>query len=176
MVPSGMTGTKLAECLHSDNLANLEVMLYTVGTFGEKLPEACRGTCEQAWEVLDAFFLKYGIDPDCAESATRVIRQGLSLFGNTALPVLPSVINRMASAFESTSISSYLWVIGKIIQSFGNEEDPALRVAFRDAYERTTRQVVMMLSAKEPAVMPDGERTWLLEPFLAWAHKTFSAG
>jgi len=131
-------------------------MLYTVGSFGENLPVACRGTCEQAWQVLDVFFLKFGTDPDCAEAATRVIRQGITLFGNTALPIVPSAVTRMTAAFENTGISSYLWVIGKIVQNFGNEEEAAVRSAFRDAYERATNQVVLILNSKQPSLIPDG--------------------
>jgi transportin-3 len=147
----------LKDLSNVDNLANLEVMLHTVGTFGETLPETCRNTCEEAWSVLDAFIIKYGSDADSAEHVTRLIRQGISLFGDAALSVAPAVLSRMASAFETTNLSGYLWIIGKIVQTFGNDENPALRSAIRDAYESTTKQVAVMLTSKRPELMPDGK-------------------
>ncbi|VDB99715.1 unnamed protein product [Peniophora sp. CBMAI 1063] len=138
-----------------DSLTNLEVMIYTVGPFGESLPEACAGTCEEAWAVLDAFILKYGNEADPAEVVTRVLRQGTLLFGNAGLGVAPAVVARMAAAFEATGLASYLWISGKLLQAYGNEEAPALRPAFRDAFERLTKKMSLMLTETQPALMPD---------------------
>ena len=138
-------------------MTNLEVIIFTVGPFGETLPSACAGTCEEAWTVLDAFVLKYCNEADPAEVVTRVIRQGTTLFGTAALGVLTAVISRMAGAFEVTGLPSYLWISGKLLQAYGNEEVPALRPAFGDAFERLTKKMSVMLSEKQPALMPDGE-------------------
>ncbi|KAI0320348.1 ARM repeat-containing protein [Amylostereum chailletii] len=138
-----------------DGLANLEVMLWVVGPFGQRLPVACQSTCEEAWTVLDAFVLKYGSDAESTERATRTIRHGLGFFGKAALGVAPAVINRMSAAFEATNFSSYLWVASKVIQAFGNEEDPALRASFRVIYEQSTNRLVALLQEKQPALISD---------------------
>lgn len=138
-------------------MANLEVMLHVIGSFGEELPPACLNTCQEAWAVFDAFIARYGFDYESTEHVTRVLRHGINLFGSTALPVAPAVLARMASAFEVTGMPSYLWIGGKLLGRFGNEEDPVLRDCFRQLYERSTKKVVALLQERSPNSMPDGE-------------------
>lgn len=136
-------------------LENLEVLLKFVGTFGEQLPKSCEKTCEQAWAVFDAFFVKFGNDPVIGDQATQTVRRGLEFFGDSALVVAPAVIARMSFTFESSGVSSYLWIPGKIIARFGNDEDLDLRGSFKEFYERSTQKVVSLLQAKDPREMPD---------------------
>jgi transportin-3 len=133
-------------------------MLHVVQTFGEELPAACQNSCEEAWAIFDAFLSKYGSDYDIAERTTRVLRHGVNLFGSSALPIAPSVVARMSIAFEATGFPSYLWIAGKIVGRFGNEEDPNLRASFRELYERSTSKVVTFLQVKSPRDIPDGMR------------------
>lgn len=143
--------------LFTDGLENLEVMLHVIRSFGEELPAACQNSCEEAWLVFDSFILKYGSSYDIAERTTRVLRHGINLFGKGALPVTPSVVTRMSFAFEATSFPSYLWIAGKIIGRFGDEEDSNLRGTFKELYERATNKVATLLQAKSPGDIPDGE-------------------
>jgi len=131
-------------------------MLHVIHSFGEELPAACQNSCEEAWSVFDSFIAKYGSDYDIAERTTRVLRHGVNLFGNAALPVAPSVVARMSFAFETTGFPSYLWIAGKIIGRFGNEENETLRLSFQEIYERSTNKVVSLLQLKSPRDMPDG--------------------
>lgn len=132
-------------------------MLHVIQTFGDELPTACHNSCEAAWAVFDAFLAKYGSNYDISERTTRVLRHGITLFGNATLPVAPSVLARMSTAFETTGFPSYLWIAGKIIGRFGNEEDVALRQAFQEVFERSTNKVVAFLHEKSPHDMPDGQ-------------------
>jgi transportin-3 len=134
------------------------MMLHVIQTFGDELPAACQNSCEEAWVVFDAFLSKYGSNYDISERTTRVLRHGITLFGNAALPVAPSVLARMSTAFETTGFPSYLWIAGKIIGRFGNEDDQTLRQAFQDVYERSTNKVVAFLHEKSPHDMPDGKK------------------
>ncbi|KAG5650654.1 hypothetical protein H0H81_011476 [Sphagnurus paluster] len=147
------TSEELSNANHG--LENLEIMLHVIRSFGEDLPVACQGTCEQAWLVFDAFLQKYGSNYDVAERTTRVLRHGISLFGNAALSVASSVVARMSLCFESTGYPSYLWIAGKVIGAFGNEEDLALRGSYRELYERSTHKVVSLLQVKTPGDIPD---------------------
>ncbi|KAI0361316.1 ARM repeat-containing protein [Trametes cingulata] len=137
------------------DLENLEVMLGVIQSFGEQLPAACQHTHQEAWAVFEPFLAKYGSEYPICERTTRVLRVGLTFFGATALPIMPSVLTRMASCFESTGFSSYLWMASKIIGRFGNEEDPALRAAFKDVYERSSNKLVSILHEKHPQQIPD---------------------
>lgn len=131
-------------------------MLHIAGPFGVRLPAACQNSCEDAWLVFDSFLAKHGTDYELAERATRVIRHGLTLFGEASLPVATSALARMATSFEATGFPAYMWIAGKIIQTFGNEENPALRATFQEVYERCTQKVVALLQVKTPRDMPDG--------------------
>ncbi|KAI8980731.1 ARM repeat-containing protein [Trametes punicea] len=137
------------------DLENLEVMLGVIQSFGEHLPTACHNTHREAWAVFEPFLIKYGSEYPICERTTRVLRLGLTFFGSAALPILPSVLARMASCFEATGFSSYLWFTGKVVGRFGNEEDPALRAAFKDVYERASNKLVTMLQEKPPQMIPD---------------------
>lgn len=131
-------------------------MLHVIHSFGEQLPAACQNSCQEAWAVFDNFLAKYGSDYDIAERTTRVLRHGITLFGSAALLVAPSVVARMSIAFEATGFPSYLWIAGKMIGAFGNEEDASLRGVFQEVYERSTRKVVSLLQTKSPRDIPDG--------------------
>lgn len=131
-------------------------MLHVIQTFGDDLPTACRNSCRETWSIFDSFLAKFGSDYDLCERTTRVLRHGLSLFGGATLSVAGSVMARLTSGFDATGFPSNLWISGKIIQRFGDEEDPALRDTFHEVYEHSTRKVVAMLQVKPPGEIPDG--------------------
>lgn len=131
-------------------------MLSVIKTFGDELPPACRTTCQEAWLFFDPFIAQYGSDYNTCERVTRVLRYSLTFFGSTALLAIPSVLARMAASFETTGFASYLWIIGKVVSQFGNEEGETLRNAFKQAFEQTSTKVVQMLVDTSPSQMPDG--------------------
>ena len=136
-------------------------MLAIIDSFGEDLPEACLSTCEEGWQIFDAFLEKYGSSYEVCERVSRVLRLGLVFFGKTANPILPSVLSRMATSFEATGYASYLWIAGKIFAHAGNENDLALRGAFQQVYERTSEKLVSMLQEQPPSQIPDGMSLYL---------------
>lgn len=131
-------------------------MLHIIHSFGEELPSACQNSCQEAWTVFDSFLSKYGSSYDIAERTTRVLRHGLTLFGHTSFSVAVSVVRRMSLSFEATGFPSYLWIAGKVVGSFGNENNQALHGALQEMYERSTNKVVSLLQAKPPGEIPDG--------------------
>lgn len=140
-----------------DSLECLETMLAVVRTFGNDLPAACQTTCQEAWSCLDLFIGKYGSDYDASDRVTRLIRHGVTFFGLTALPVAPAVISRMTSSFETTGNPGYVWIIGKLVCAYGNEEGSNLRAAFKESYDRVSAKVLSSLQEKTPAAIPDGK-------------------
>ncbi|KAG7099161.1 hypothetical protein E1B28_001032 [Marasmius oreades] len=138
-----------------DGLENLEVMLNVIRSFGEELPAACHNTCKEAWTIFDQFIVKYGTDADLAERVTRVLRHGLSFFDTAVREIGAAVVARMSFAFEATGFSSYLWIAGKIIGRFGDQEDPELRGSFQEIYERSTNNLASTLQVKAAGTIPD---------------------
>lgn len=141
-----------------DSLECLETMLSVVRTFGSDLPAVCETTCQEAWSCLDLFITKYGSEYDASDRVTRLIRYGFTFFGSAALPVASAVVSRMTSSFETTGNPGYVWIIGKIVSEFGNEEDPSLRGVFKESYDRVSAKVLSSLQEKSPAAIPDGKR------------------
>ncbi|KAH9947142.1 ARM repeat-containing protein [Amylocystis lapponica] len=141
--------------LTTGGLENLEVMLGVIDTFGDELPAACQNSSQEAWLFFEPFIAKYGSEYSICERTTRVLRFGLTFFGTTVKPILPSILKQMSAAFEVTGFSSYLWIVGKIVGRFGNEEDPTLRTAYKDVFERSSQKMVLLLQEKAPGEIPD---------------------
>lgn len=137
-------------------------MLSIVQSFGDELPASCRSSCEEAWGVFDPFLIRFGDKYDIAERANRVLRYGLRLFGDTARSVAPSALARMSLSFEATGISSYLWIAGKLVTNFGDDEDSRIRTGQKDLYERATAKVFSLLQEKSARDIPDGERIYIV--------------
>ncbi|KAF5337203.1 hypothetical protein D9611_003114 [Ephemerocybe angulata] len=151
--PTAPTKAELQESYNG--LENLETMLHVIRSFGSELPPACQQTCEQTWQIFDAFIVKFGADPEVADRATRVVRRGLDFFGDSALSVAPAMIGRMSFSFEATGLAAYLWIPGKVISRFGNDDEPNLRGSFKEFYERSTQKVVSMLQTGSPREYSD---------------------
>ncbi|KAL1709000.1 armadillo-type protein [Schizophyllum commune] len=138
-----------------DGLENLETMLSVVGSFGEELPPACQKVPEEGWSVLDPFLAKYGTTYDIAERANRVLRHCITFFDRSALPVIASVVARLTASFDAAGFASNLWIIGKVVHSYGDKADATIQATFRDAYERSTTKIGAMLQASSPGAHPD---------------------
>jgi len=130
-------------------------MLYVIRTFGEELPPACQNVCVEVWAVFDALLLKYGSLYFITERCSRTLRLGLEFFGKAAKPILPTLLERLTASFEASGYSSNLWVIGKAVGAFGNENSSVIRSAYKAAYERTSVRVFAMLKSQAFTEIPD---------------------
>ncbi|KAK0478249.1 armadillo-type protein [Armillaria novae-zelandiae] len=130
-----------------DGLENLEAMLYVIQSFGEDLPAACQNTCEQTWA--------YGTEYEVAERTNRVLRHGITFYGQAARPVAVSVLTKMSYMFDTSQVSSYLWIGGKIVEGFGASGDNAIQAACREIYERSTQRMIILLQTKQATEIPD---------------------
>lgn len=138
-------------------------MLHVIGPFGDQLPAACQNSCQEVWSIFDRFIAKYAFDYDTAERTTRVLRHGVTLFGQSTLQVAPSVLSCMVTSFEATGFSAFLWIASKLVGRFGRESDPTLRTTVLALYERSTNKMVSLLQSKTPRDVPDGKKS---HPFL----------
>lgn len=130
-------------------------MLYVIRSFGEDLPPACQNTVPQTWAVFDGFLAKYGGEPEVAERTTRVLRWGLPFYGRAARPVAAAVMTRLGRLFDTSEISSYLWICGKAVQEFGHERDEGIHAAFLEVYQRSTQRIATILQTRPPTAIPD---------------------
>ncbi|KAK0464917.1 armadillo-type protein [Desarmillaria tabescens] len=154
-VTNQVTVTKEEMQKACDGLENLEAMLYVIQSFGEELPIACQNTCEQTWAVFDNFLTKYGTEYEVAERTNRVLRHGITFYGQAARSVAVSVLTKMSYMFDTSQVSSYLWIGGKIVEGFGGSGDNAIQAACREIYERSTQRMITLLQTKQATEIPD---------------------
>lgn len=132
-------------------------MLHVIGPFGDQLPAGCQNSCQEVWSIFERFISKYAFDYDIAERTTRVLRHGVTLFGQSTLQVAPAVLSCMVTSFEATGFSAFLWIASKLVGRFGRESDTTLRTTFLPLFERSTNKMVSLLQSKPPRELPDGE-------------------
>ena len=143
-------------------LERLEAMLHVIRSFGDTLPQACVGTCPEFWAMFDNFLAKYGGNFPLADATSRVLRQGLNIFADAVLQVVPSSLSRMTACFESTQFACYLWMVTKIIAAFGHEESAEFRALYQDSFTRCSAAVVQLLQASSARETMDGTFWYLL--------------
>lgn len=132
-------------------------MLIVVGSFGEELPLTCQSVAADVYAVLDTLIVHYGQIYFVSERVCRVLRQGMVFFGLSAASLIPGVLRRISTAFQTTGFSSYLWLQGKVVGFFGTTPDPAIQRAIGEAFELSSSQVFAMMKIQAPADMPDGK-------------------
>ena len=140
-----------------DALERLDAYLAIVGRFEHGLPPACAGTCAQVWAVFDTLLARFGGNALVAEKACVAIRRGLQFFDEDARAVAPAVLDRLASAFEMTPASSYLWITSKMVEMFCRRGDAALEVVVKTAFERESAKLFGILQTTKPEQIQDGK-------------------
>lgn len=139
----------------NDALERIDVYLAIIGRVPD-LPPSCAATCQQVWSVLDAFIARYGSSASTADRACVAIRRGLVFFDELAFAVAPSILDRLASAFETTPVAGYLWITGKVIDQFAAQRDPAFDGVVQRAFERESAKLFSLLQSTPPSQVPDG--------------------
>lgn len=137
-------------------LGRIDRLLDIVERFPDGLPEACKGTVEQIWSVFDAFLQKYGGDMTVADKTCICLRRGLDFFDQEAFGVAGPLMERLAISFESASSSSYLWLIGKMVERFGRRRDVNFDAALKNVFERMSTRVFTLLQTNSPELLADG--------------------
>mgnify|MGYP002715243914 CR=1 FL=1 len=152
-----------SDLMHAaDCMEELAKILQVVGTsFTSSLPPQCAETCVSAYKVLDDLLALYGHVFFISERTSALIRRALVFFGNTAIPVLPVLLERFSSCFEATGYSGYVWIVGKSIEQFAGQAEPLLRTALGNAFERVSTKVFQLLSSA-----PIDEYTDVLDDYL----------
>lgn len=142
----------------ADKMEQLEKFLQIVGPdFSESLPQSCSQTCQEAYSILDTILAQHHATFFLSERTCALIRRSLAFFGNLAIPTLPKLLERMVSSFEATGFPGYIWIVGKVLDGFGNLQDEALSAAMSNAFQRTSAKVLSMMESTAPQELSDGE-------------------
>ncbi|KAF8311617.1 ARM repeat-containing protein [Clavulina sp. PMI_390] len=139
----------------AEELEEIETMLKVVGSLGEILPPSCQGTIVDTWGVIDKLLQNQGSLRMIAERTCKLLRFALEFFTVNSEPVIPLLLERLASAFDGSAHSSYIWISGKAIRLFGNSVVPEMRSAFRRSFERISQQVFGILKLQRAEDIPD---------------------
>ncbi|KAH6560059.1 hypothetical protein BASA50_003202 [Batrachochytrium salamandrivorans] len=76
----------------------------------------------QMWPIIQALHDRHGKDITIAECAARLLQSILSSYKQHALPILPQLIEFLVQQFESTGFSCHLWIAGRCVRIFGDDE------------------------------------------------------
>ncbi|GAA5883264.1 hypothetical protein JCM3774_001788 [Rhodotorula dairenensis] len=137
----------------ADALERIDVYLAIIDRVPD-LPASCASTCQQVWSVLDGFLASYGHHPTVADRTCVAIRRGLVLFGDMALAVAPSILERLSACFDTSTASGYLWITGKVIEQFAGRSADLDRAA-SSAFERESARLFALLQTTPPTQIPD---------------------
>jgi transportin-3 len=120
------------------------------------LSPSCTQTCAQSYQVIDSILSRYGNTFFVAERACELLRRGMRFFDHLAIEVLPAMLDRMSTLFEQSGYSSFIWIVGKAIDLFGERvQRPDHIEAVRQAFQRISNKVLSTLQSKSPADIPD---------------------
>lgn len=155
---AGLQGSDLQQLSHT--LEQIDSYLSVVHPF-DPLPESCIHACSAIYAILDALLARNADNYSISERVGSVLRRGLSFFPNRAIqPILPPLMDRMASAFEQSGFASYLWIIGKVATKIGEEVrgpgGQAIAELLGGAFERVTNSLAGILTSKVSLEIPDG--------------------
>lgn len=141
----------------ADRMEQIERFIYIASEAfsSDPLPPNCSSTCQQAYQVLDSIMEKHGSVYFITERSCALIRRGLVLFGDLALPAIPSLSQRLVDNFHKTEYASYVWIVGKCIDRYGGGKD--LDDLLAQAFQQITSIILSTLDTRPAADIPDGE-------------------
>ncbi|PKI85215.1 Nuclear import receptor [Malassezia vespertilionis] len=145
------------ETMHAaDRIEQLARILQVMGvSLASTLPESCAATCSQAYAILDRVLELHGSVYFVSERTSSLIRRALIFFGHRAEPTLAPLLERLASSFESTGFSGYVWIVGKCIEQFGHGAGAPLFALLSSALERVSVKQALLLKEHGPDQLSD---------------------
>ncbi|TYJ52165.1 hypothetical protein B9479_007237 [Cryptococcus floricola] len=149
----------------ADALEQMDAYLSVVKTL-KPVPESCYPTCAAVYGVLDGLLARYSKVYHISEKVGSLLRRGLAFFPLRALePVVPLLLERLATCFNETGYASYLWITGKVADKFGEAAAAAagaggpgggqLAGLLVGSFESVTRGLGELLQRKVAVEIPD---------------------
>lgn len=134
----------------------LERFLDVLGNqFVDSLSPECAKTVSNAYQVIDDLLAKHGSAYWIHTSSVNLFRRSMVFFGPLALPIMPSLLSRVSSLFTATGFSGYLWIIGRIVDSYSHVADDRFRASVQSAFETVSSKVLQVLENSMPREIPD---------------------
>ncbi|WVQ73550.1 hypothetical protein IAR50_003128 [Cryptococcus sp. DSM 104548] len=143
----------------ADALEQMDAYLSVVKTL-HPVPESCYPTCAAVYEILDGLLARYSKVYHISEKVGSLLRRGLAFFPLPALePVVPLLLERLATCFAETGYASYLWITGKVADKFGAAASGPgggqLAGLLMRSFESVTRGLGELLLRKAALEIPD---------------------
>ncbi|GAA99924.1 hypothetical protein E5Q_06627 [Mixia osmundae IAM 14324] len=161
------TATKAQMTAVSDILARLDAFLLVCSELSPELPIACEKTCAEAWTVIESLLDKYGESTQVVERSCAVIRRSMLFFGTRFHPIAPRVIMSMATRFQKSGFSSYMWISSKAPEMLKSVNSQSFREIYMQAFNLETAKVTAILGEVELRSIPD-----VFEDYLALVSET----
>lgn len=126
----------------------MNILLQENGHLSDDLPATCATTANEVWQLI-SHILQSHSELDLLETVCSTLRRGLILFGKLVLPLVPSLLDSMASCFERTGVSGFVWITSKVSDLIRMPEAQEHATEFegylQKAFERITHRIVDLL-------------------------------
>ncbi|KAK9897915.1 nuclear localization sequence binding protein [Cystobasidium minutum MCA 4210] len=149
LATASTTGAKGDVPAATHALEHINILLEANSHLADDLPPTCANTANEIWQILSHILHSHS-EVSSLETICSTLRRGLPLFGKLALPLVPSLLDTMTSAFERTGVSGFIWITGKAADLTrlpeAQEHAESLEEHLKQAFERITKKIVELLN------------------------------
>ncbi|KAI7870531.1 armadillo-type protein [Spinellus fusiger] len=117
-------------------------------------PHPCINFFNELLPVLDLCLSNFGNDPLIAEPLCRCFRNCIQSYKLHLTPLLPQLMERLVSGFDTSRLGVYLWVAHKLVREYSKEGSENVTLCFQ-LVERLSAIVFSTLSGKKFDEIPD---------------------
>lgn len=134
---------------NTDALEQLNILLQANAHLADDLPPSCASTANDIWQILSRILQSHS-EVTLLETVCSTLRRGLALFGKLVLPLVPSLLDSLASSFERTGVSGFVWITGRVADLVripeAQEHGEELESHVKTSFERISHRIVQMLA------------------------------
>ncbi|OZJ03568.1 hypothetical protein BZG36_03091 [Bifiguratus adelaidae] len=114
----------------------------------------CVAFLTEIWPVIELVIANYGDNAKISESACRLFKHALITYELRLRPLLPNLMEQLASAFARSHLSCYLWIGMYVVREHG-VRDMETAPACVSLFENLSASTFSFLNGKEFRDVPD---------------------
>ncbi|CAG8478268.1 1588_t:CDS:2 [Paraglomus brasilianum] len=117
----------------------------------------CIVLIQQMWEskIFDMLFANYAAHKQLSESLARLLKYCVVSYSKDFRPMLPTLMERLITAFGQTALSCYLWVATKCVREHADGEGNPVTLALISFVSRLSTVMFSTLSEAQVNGIPD---------------------
>ena len=101
------------------------------------VPHPCVETLVSLWPMIDQLLEQYGHHEQISGTICRMLRNCMNSYKEHFLVLLPMILQKLATMFERTGYSCFVWVAGHSVRCYGSDDKPEGKLVYSLAQEMT---------------------------------------